>query len=381
MRLHSFIGAAFLLAATFASAHVAQAHNLPYALVSIDLRTTGQAKVEVRCHVPALVMGVPQGHLGERLLPIFLGTPDAALEARARIAGARVAREMTLRADGRVLPPPHVIMPGAQVLKADARVPSSDPRPSAPIRFATALSPQAGTLDLALPLELGPAVVVITHRNGEITTVTTGDAERTSPLSVAGPNSLRGSLTTLATFIAHGFRHIIPLGPDHVLFISMLALGAPRLWQLVTLATTFTLAHSVTLTLAAIGMVSLPPRLTEPMIATSIAAAAVLNLTRLQSAVSWRLTLAVFAAGLLHGLGFAGALADLGLPQASVAEALVGFNVGAEFGQLVVILTVLVAVGWARGRAWYGPRLAAPASVAVACLATYWTVERLLAAA
>jgi len=159
-----------------------------------------------------------------------------------------------------------------------------------------------------------------------------------------------------------------------------MAVGAPRFWGLLKLATVFTVAHSVTLALSTLGYLSAPSNLVEPAIALSITLAALMNLRAGKASSEWVRYAAVFAIGLLHGLGFAGALADLGLPREQVTEALVGFNLGVEAGQVLVILGVLATFGWFRGRTWYAGRVVAPASIVVACVGLYLAVERLIPA-
>src|SRR6266513_2754600 len=112
------------------------------------------------------------------------------------------------------------------------------------------------------------------------------------------------------------------------------------------------------------------------MIAVSIAYVAIENIF-LSELKSWRIAL-VFSFGLLHGMGFAGALKELGLPRSEFVTALVTFNVGVEGGQLAVIATAFALVGWQWStRDWYRRRIVVPASVLIACTAVYWTVERL----
>ena len=138
-----------------------------------------------------------------------------------------------------------------------------------------------------------------------------------------------------------------------------------------------TVAHSITLGLSMYGLVSAPARLVEPMIAVSIAYVAVENIF-LSELKSRRVAL-VFAFGLLHGLGFAGALQELGLPRAEFVTALVSFNLGVEAGQLAVIGAAFLLLGWQWSqRTWYRTRIVVPASAAIACVAVYWTVERLV---
>jgi hypothetical protein len=138
----------------------------------------------------------------------------------------------------------------------------------------------------------------------------------------------------------------------------------------------FTLAHSITLGLSLYNVIALPSAVVEPLIAISIAYVAVENLF-LAELKSRRVAL-VFAFGLLHGLGFAGALKDVGLPRSEFFPALVSFNAGVEFGQLAVIGAAFLLVGWrCADRPWYRRRVVIPASAAIACMAVYWTVERL----
>ena len=124
------------------------------------------------------------------------------------------------------------------------------------------------------------------------------------------------------------------------------------------------------------GLVSVPPRIVEPLIALSIAYVAIENIFR-SELKSWRVAL-VFAFGLLHGMGFAGALKELGLPRSEFVTALLTFNAGVEAGQLAVIGAAFAIVGWhCANRAWYRSRIVVPASVLIACTAVYWTIERL----
>ena len=172
-----------------------------------------------------------------------------------------------------------------------------------------------------------------------------------------------------------GLTHIVPKGLDHVLFVvGLFLLGRgwrSVLWQI----SAFTLAHSITLALTLYGMMGAPPAIVEPLIAISIAYIAVENLVRAELK-PWRVVL-VFAFGLLHGMGFAGVLTELGLPRGAFVTALVTFNAGVEAGQLIVIATAFALVGWYRAHASYRRHVVVPASVAIAVTAVYWTMERL----
>ena len=141
--------------------------------------------------------------------------------------------------------------------------------------------------------------------------------------------------------------------------------------------TAFTAAHTLTLALTIYGVFSLPPSVVEPLIALSIAYVAVENL--LTSELQPSRVVLVFAFGLLHGMGFAGVLADLGLPRSEFVTALLTFNVGVEAGQLAVIAAACAVVLGVRDRPWYRPRVVVPLSLAIAGVGLFWTVERLVA--
>jgi hydrogenase/urease accessory protein HupE len=185
-----------------------------------------------------------------------------------------------------------------------------------------------------------------------------------------------GRLETAARYLALGFTHIVPLGLDHVLFVLGIYLLNHR-WRPVLLqVSAFTLAHSITLGLSMYGLVNVSPNLVEPMIAISIAYVAIENVF-LRELKPWRILL-VFAFGLLHGLGFAGVLSDIGLPRQEFLTALVLFNLGVEGGQLAVIGAAFLLFGWRYAeRDWYRGRVAVPASLLIALAAVYWTFERL----
>ena len=185
----------------------------------------------------------------------------------------------------------------------------------------------------------------------------------------------RGAIETASQYIALGFTHILPKGLDHILFVLGLYLLSMRWKPLLAQVTAFTIAHSITLGLSIYGIFSLPPKIVEPLIALSIAYVAIENVmtNRLHA---WR-TIVVFAFGLLHGLGFAGVLHEIGMPRSEFATALIAFNVGVELGQLAVIALAFVATGlWMRNREWYRRGFVVPASVVIAAIGLWWTGER-----
>ena len=183
-------------------------------------------------------------------------------------------------------------------------------------------------------------------------------------------------LTSAWRYFTLGFTHILPHGLDHVLFVLGIFLLSGRLRSVLWQVSAFTVAHSITLGLSMYDRLAVSPSLVEPLIALSIAYVAIENLF-LSELKSWRVVL-VFGFGLLHGMGFAGALREIGLPRSDFLMALLTFNAGVEAGQLAVIGVAFVLVGLqCRTRPWYRRRIVMPASALIACTAVYWTLERL----
>ena len=181
------------------------------------------------------------------------------------------------------------------------------------------------------------------------------------------------------------------IGFDHILFLLSLLLPAvygrangrwqpvekfsPAFWDVARIVTAFTLAHSITLSLAALGVVALPSRLVESAIALSVVLAALNNLRPVFYARRWVLA---FLFGLVHGLGFANVLKELGLPQGALALALAGFNLGVEAGQLMIVGSFLPLAFLLRGTAFYRELVFFGGSVLIALVAGIWLVERSL---
>ncbi len=177
-------------------------------------------------------------------------------------------------------------------------------------------------------------------------------------------------------YLILGYTHILPLGLDHVLFILCVFFLNSNLKKIIAQATMFTLAHSITLGLAVYGIIQPPPDLIEPVIALSIVFLALENIF-FDQVKAWRMIL-VFLFGLVHGMGFAGALDDLGMPRYDFANALISFNIGVELGQLTVILAMYFMVAKLFSeKTWYRKGIVIPASVLIALIAFYWTIERI----
>lgn len=177
-------------------------------------------------------------------------------------------------------------------------------------------------------------------------------------------------------YLVTGYQHIIPLGVDHILFVLCVSFLNTSVRKIILQATMFTLAHSITLGLSMYHIIEPRAEIVEPLIAVSILLLALENVIS-DKVKPWRM-LMVFLFGLVHGMGFAGALAELGMPRNAFATALVAFNIGVELGQLSIILTMYFLVARTMSRKpWYRRRIVIPASLAIALVAAYWTVERI----
>jgi hypothetical protein len=197
-----------------------------------------------------------------------------------------------------------------------------------------------------------------------------------------------GAWPTLRQYLLDGVWHIW-IGFDHILFLLALLLpsvlihrdkrwdGVPRsgpaIKEVVKVVTAFTLAHSITLSLAALQVISLPSRLVESAIAASVILAAMNNLRGTIEARRW---IVAFVFGLIHGFGFASVLTDLGLPQQALVLALVGFNVGVEIGQLAIVAVFLPLAFSLRGTRFYQVGILKAGSLVITLLAAWWFVER-----
>lgn len=186
-----------------------------------------------------------------------------------------------------------------------------------------------------------------------------------------------GVFAVVATFVRAGIHHIF-IGPDHILFIVGLLLLGGGLARVLKVATAFTLAHSITLALAATGHLDISARIVEPLIALSIVYIGIENL-RARPGTPDRRTVLAFGFGLIHGLGFAGVLRQLGLPTEALGWSLVSFNIGVELGQGCIILAVTPLLGLLRATR---PRAALQAVAAgswvIIVAGSYWFVQRLL---
>ena len=177
-------------------------------------------------------------------------------------------------------------------------------------------------------------------------------------------------------YLKLGFAHIIPDGLDHILFIVALCLLSTKIKTIIWQATAFTVAHTITLALSMKNVIAAPPDLIEPIIALSICFVALENLL-VSGLKVWRVLL-VFAFGLIHGMGFASSLNEIGLPRNQFFTSIVSFNAGVELGQIAIIALIFSTLVYFFGKKhWYKKAIVYPLSIAIALIAGFWTLERL----
>jgi hypothetical protein len=258
------------------------------------------------------------------------------------------------------------------------------------LKFSAACPESGGrlTVGYALFFDLDP-----THRG--LARIASGDLTQTavfSPERQEQTFDLAAALWSdqLLAYLREGVWHIW-IGFDHILFLLSLLLPAvwlraagqwqpaprfaPVFWEVLRVVTAFTVAHSITLSLAALGVVTLPSRLVESVIAASVVIAALNNLFPVVSTGRWMMA---FGFGLVHGFGFASVLADLGLPRGSLVTALFGFNLGVELGQFAIVAAFLPLAYALRATRFYARAVFFGGSVAVVLLAAAWFAERAL---
>lgn len=301
--------------------------------------------------------------------PADLLAPAFAERQRAALV-ALVDRRVQLRADGQVVP----IEWGALNVLPDRQSLALEWRAQTPL-------PGAVTIDAVLfPYDPVHQTFVNVYEGDRLRHQAILDFDHRTLTYYAG--TTQGVLAVVRTFVPAGIEHIL-IGPDHVLFLVGLLLLGGSIWTLGGIVTAFTLGHSITLSLAALDIVSPSPRVIEPAIALSIIFVGVDNLlvtsARRASTAATRDIRAWVAGtfGLVHGFGFASVLRELGLPAGALGWSLFSFNIGVELGQLSIVLLVAWALGRLRQQQ---PRLAESAvwagSMVVILAGGYWFVER-----
>lgn len=381
----------------------AWAHPPTQAVAYVSVSPGGGVDATVAFDPVALLVGKPSDEVTDTEIDAVLSRGPQTLDSSLRALQLALLTSIALRADDTRLVATCTAFPSAEDL-ADWRARHRE-KPTAAtmaMRLHAQLPAEARTIGIQLPDALGASMFALDRPGLEravlpldaglespgmdVTMAFTaapdaaappaGRAEPPAAAPAAAPSD-PGTAAVLWRYVVLGFRHIVPEGHDHALFVLGLFLLTPRALPLAKQVTAFTAAHTLTLTLAVLGWVHVPAGLVEPAIAGSIAFIAIENLFAARAG-PWRVAV-VFLFGLLHGLGFASGLSALGLPEGRLAVGIGGFAVGVEAGHLAVIAAAFLLLGWTRNRPWYRARVQVPCSVAIAAVACWWTVARLAA--
>lgn len=349
---------------------MAAAHEVRPVILTLTLQPERAAELQVSLDLEALLSGLAAGETHETnpgYEELRVLGPDA-LEQRARAGSSTLPSRFEVRFDDATVP---MVLRAIEIPavgdKSISRISTLGMEAAIPLR--------AGRVSVRAHESIGANVVrVIDSRANRI--LFAGLLQPGQPTPNIDISGREPAKLEFLRYIVLGFTHIVPEGLDHILFVVGLFLLNGRIRSLLWQVSAFTLAHTITLALGIYGVVRLSPSVVEPLIAASIAFVAVENLAT-DRLSRWRPVL-VFVFGLVHGLGFAGVLEEIGLPKDRFIAALLGFNIGVEFGQLAVLGGCFLAVGfWFRNRGWYRTAITQPASAVIAAIAAYWFFERL----
>lgn len=351
------------------------------ALVEITADTSGQVAIEIRTSIEALLTGINTRYRNTQ------DAPNAEAYDALRVLGPEKLNEkfipfkdvflqhIYLLADGKSVP--------LEIINTDIPEPgyTKVPRISL-ITLHAALDRSTKNLVWYYPEKFGDNAVRVRQVDTENEAWHWSEwqwlrkDQPSEPFSLEALFLKRPVYEVISSYIVLGFEHIVPKGLDHILFILGIFLLSTHLRPLLWQVTMFTVAHTITLGLSMNGVVELPARIVEPLIALSIAYVGIENIF-VRSLHKRRLVL-VFLFGLLHGLGFASVLSDFGMPKDAFATALISFNVGVEFGQLAVVMLAWLGIAiWFKSSSRYRQVIVIPASLVISITGLYWMVDRL----
>ena len=360
---------------------VARADVVKPALIEISVHTSGKVHVDLRASIEALLTGINARYRNTQ------DAPNAAEYDALRVLPPDALREKFVPFEKRLLEKIEMLADGLEVELAIDKVTIPEPGYTKVPRIS--VIELTGTLDRSTkelewyyPAEFGDNAVRVRQVDEENEQWHWSEWQWIRDDSVSKPFPLDELFTRLPVhevvlnYISIGFDHILPNGTDHILFIVGIFLLSVQLRPLLWQVTMFTIAHTITLGLAMTGYLDIPERIVQPLIALSIAWIGIENVF-LPHLSRHRLVI-VFAFGLLHGIGFADALAEFGMPDDAFLTALISFNIGVELGQVAIIGLCLVAFGlWFRNRGWYRNLFVIPASLFIAAVGLFWTFDRL----
>jgi hydrogenase/urease accessory protein HupE len=342
--------------AVLGAAAPAAAHPAPFSYLDVRLHA-GALDVSVVIHAWDVAHEL-------RVEPIERVLDPALLRSSSEAIAALVNGRLQVRVDGAPLGPAAWSPPEPIVDRQSIRLRTS---------YALASPPGVITVSAYLfPYDPVHQTFVNVYEGDELVTQAILDQTRTGFDHITGTR--QGTFAVIRKFVASGIHHIL-IGPDHMLFLVGLLLLGGTLRRLILVVSAFTLAHSITLSLAALNILDPPARIVEPVIALSIVFIGVDNLI-VRGGRDIRGWIA-FAFGFVHGFGFAGVLREMGLESRALVWSLLSFNLGVEIGQLCVVILVATALAALRTRSeTAGRRLAFAGSIGVIAAGTFWFFER-----
>lgn len=363
-------------------ANIAKADVVKPALVEIMVNQVGEVNIEIRASIEALLTGIDGRYTNTKDSPnaakydVLRKMQSEQLEIEFNKFKATFLRSLRLNDDNN-----KVLKLTVQSIKIPEPGYAKVPRTSL-IKLNSKVRLSSQTLQWYYPMSFGDNAVRLRQVDKERQKYHwsewqwLSDDKASEPFSLTEVVARKPIINTIISYIVFGFEHILPKGIDHILFIFGLFLFSIALRPLFLQITMFTVAHTITLGLAINGYINLPANIVEPLIALSITYVGIENIFA-KGLNKSRLYL-VFGFGLLHGLGFASVLSDMGMPEDAFVTALISFNIGVELGQLTIILVAFLLFGfWFGKKLWYKKRVTNPASFIIALVAFYWFIQRL----
>ena len=354
------------------SAGLARAHELRPAVAEVSVHED-RIEISLRLAVETLLAGIDQSQIADtddapeaEIYDRLRGLSDRALAQMVETQFADISGGISVEGAG-----PLSLMSVEVLAEMDLELPRDTV-----VTMSAELSP--GTAPVSFGWAAQNGGLVVRHGEGpDAYAAFLQGGEVSAPLPRSGAVE-ESTGAVFLRFVIEGFEHIIPKGLDHILFVLGLFFFSLAWRPLLAQITAFTLAHTVTLGLATLSIITIPAAqmwLVEALIAISIVYVAVENISCPK--LGWWRILVVFVFGLLHGLGFASVLGDLGLAQGQFILSLIAFNIGVAFGQLALIAVAFVLFALPLGRsAMYRPMVVIPGSLTIALVGLWWAFER-----
>ena len=361
-----------MLVLAFACLVPSQASGHSFRFTDVQIRLLSREfEIRVISDLDALALGTSQDADSAELAARLQGMPEAEFQTAVDGLKELIQRRIRLRIDGQAVPL-RVTFPQ---FRPDRRV-VEDSILGTLLELRGTLPDGAGEISFFASRAFPPVRLTLRGADDRVlASLLLERGERSPPFPLQGEVRPFSKARVLRRYVVLGFTHILPLGLDHILFVLGLFLFRVEFRSLLWQISSFTLAHTLTLGLGIYGMVSLPTRPVEALIALSIVYVAAENITVRQ--VGRARLLAIFLFGLLHGLGFAGVVTELGLPTGQKALALFSFNLGVELGQIAVLSGAFLCLGPFRSSQTRFRKLSVGGSILIGMIGLFWFWQRL----